>query len=342
MTLPHIRGALLEEIILRLLVSVGYRVVEPNEEGTRKGSAGLELSGRGEWHQVDGLAAFDHTPAFMYPLRLLVEAKCYMGNKPVGLEVVRNALGVLTDVRQSYSTLALTADEDVQLNRFNYHAAICSTSGFTGPAQRYAVAHQIFLIQYSNVPLMKPIAAMLTELAEHDIVSPTSQTQRSLRQALRQLLKEQDIPEHPAFTERGMRRIQEILLPAFRRIKGSYFGVLHGMYPIHLICERAFPDDLASHGDVLGCKVVRIHGDTWAFEPLDQSDAGEGPFRLQFDLPKRICVLLKDTRTPQEVARVKRGHFARLNLWGTIGGIRRSLELRLEDDWLARYLEGTS
>ncbi len=71
MLLPAVRGVLLKELVLYLLCLVGYRIVKPGEEGTKLGHSGLEVRGRGEWHQIDVLAAFDKTPAFMYPLRLM-------------------------------------------------------------------------------------------------------------------------------------------------------------------------------------------------------------------------------------------------------------------------------
>jgi hypothetical protein len=67
------RGIIFEEIVLLLLERVGYRIVVAPEDGTKTGPSGLEVQGRGEWHQVDALAAFDHAPPFMYPLRLVLE-----------------------------------------------------------------------------------------------------------------------------------------------------------------------------------------------------------------------------------------------------------------------------
>ena len=46
-TINHVRGAMLEEIVLKLLKDAGYRVVEADGEKIRNGSSGLELQGRG-------------------------------------------------------------------------------------------------------------------------------------------------------------------------------------------------------------------------------------------------------------------------------------------------------
>lgn len=147
--ISQIRGALLEEVVLFLLEKVGYSIIEfdpaqrPEETGLNGGHSGLEVKGRGTWHQIDALATFDYSPAFMYPLRLMVEAKCYKKDK-VGIEVARNAVGILKDISENYFTLNVRRRNVVQVPRYNYHSAIFSTSGFTSGAVEYSLAHQVF------------------------------------------------------------------------------------------------------------------------------------------------------------------------------------------------------
>ena len=88
--LSQIKGALLEEIILVLLKLIGYRVIDDksDEDGIRWRGAGLELQGRGGWHQIDAFASYERVPPFIYPIRLILEAKCYQ--QPVGIEIIRN------------------------------------------------------------------------------------------------------------------------------------------------------------------------------------------------------------------------------------------------------------
>ena len=99
-SIHQIRGALLEEIVLLLLARSGYRRILVGEEGTRNGPAGLEVEGRGTHHQIDALVTQLHSHAFVYPIRLLVEAKCQ--GKPVRLTVIRSAVGTLFDINQNY------------------------------------------------------------------------------------------------------------------------------------------------------------------------------------------------------------------------------------------------
>lgn len=92
----------------------------------------------------------------MYPLHLMVEAKCYASQRPAGVEVPRNSVGVLKDISENYFTYTRRGNA-VRGPRYNYSAAVFSTSGYTQGAVEYAIAHQVFLIQYENVPAIQPL-----------------------------------------------------------------------------------------------------------------------------------------------------------------------------------------
>lgn len=94
------------------------------------------------------MGTFRITPPFVYPLRLFVEAKCYASTK-VGIDIVRMGVGILNDINTNYSTVNLST-EQLSVKRYQYHYAIFSTSGFSKPAQRYAIAHKIHLIDLSS------------------------------------------------------------------------------------------------------------------------------------------------------------------------------------------------
>jgi hypothetical protein len=105
-----------------LLSRTGYRIVENGEDGTRMGPAGMELRGRGEWHQIDALVTPLYSLPFIYPLRLMVEAKCYAKERKTDVRIVRAAIGTALDVNQSYSKNGLGSD--IEMQQFNYHAAL--------------------------------------------------------------------------------------------------------------------------------------------------------------------------------------------------------------------------
>jgi len=159
-TASQIRGAMLEEAVLFLLKKVGYKIVRNPSDSIDSSDlqvnhSGLEVQGRGAWHQIDALAEQDQTPAFMFPLRLLVEAKCYPEQK-VGIPIVRNSVGVHKDISENYFTKYRRSGTHSAI-RFNYQSAIFSVSGYTKPAIDYAVAHQIFLIEYKGISVIEPV-----------------------------------------------------------------------------------------------------------------------------------------------------------------------------------------
>src|SRR5262245_13942324 len=106
----------------------GYKTVERagSDPTLHDGPAGLVVLGRGGRHQIDAVADFSITPAFSYPQRLLLEAKCYSDKYPVGLEITRNAVGVLKD---SCEYWVPGVDGFPAKARYHYQYALFSASG---------------------------------------------------------------------------------------------------------------------------------------------------------------------------------------------------------------------
>jgi hypothetical protein len=348
MRLPSARGVILEELVLHLLTLVGYRIVSPGEEGTQQGHSGLEVRGRGEWHQIDALAAFDRTPAFMYPLRLLLEAKCYARGRPVGIEVARNTVGVLKDISENYFTYTPlgSAGTAVQVPRFNYHAAIFSTSGYTSGAQRFAIAHQIFLIQYERVPLLEPVVVGLLSLAGQHILGldgNEAEISARLRSDIRQMLKEGESAVQgadSALSPDGFAHVRKNVVVPLLTIEGSYFGMLQGRWPMHLLSRRPLPEAAFAGQDEVACRVYGRDSDRWSFAPVGLQEGDASWFRLEFDIPAEVVGFVRAARgDPLALAAVKQEHFSYLDLAGRIGGIQRHVRLRLDEDWLEAYLK---
>src|SRR5437016_5882482 len=98
-----LKGYLLEEILAYLIRNTGYTLlvdpVQDPEQLELRGN-GLVVRGRGAVHQADVLGEFEWIPAFTYPIRLFVEAKCRRARTGIG--PVRGAVGVLNDINQHY------------------------------------------------------------------------------------------------------------------------------------------------------------------------------------------------------------------------------------------------
>jgi hypothetical protein len=127
-----------------LLRNSGYQLIvtaSPNS-GLAVNGAGLTVRGRGAEHQADVLGDFAFTPPFSLPIRMFVEAKYYRQARPVGLSLVRNAWATVVDINEFHVA-------DGPHGQYRYVYALFSRSGFTDDAQRFALAHQISLVDLS-------------------------------------------------------------------------------------------------------------------------------------------------------------------------------------------------
>lgn len=343
--ISQIRGALLEEAVLSLLTKFGYKTIEADpanpDSSLRGGHSGLDVRGRGSWHQIDALAAFISSPAFMYPLRLMVEAKCYQRNRTVGIEVVRNAVGVLKDISENYFSVPNRTGSEIQVPRFNYHSAVFSTSGFTSGATDYALAHQIFLIQYENVPVIQPLIDAIMSFDDDCITTLGKRSISEIRKRYRSVIRDQlyEIDMQQYLTEQGIELIDHALVNTLRRIGGSYFGMLQGRWPLHLLTSTPLPSE-AFNTDVVSCQVSGYETGEWKFTPMEHQRGERGWFELEFNLPETIANLVADNWGDREaVAHIKQEHFSYINLTGVIGGIQRSVKLELNRGWIHRYID---
>ena len=321
----QIKGLVLEEIILVLLGKAGYRILTKQDDPLifRDGKAGLEVQGRGEWHQIDALVGYDHTPAFLFPIRLGVEAKAYFSTdkskrNKVGIETIRNAVGVVKDINENYSSFFYKSfnkpSQQLKLKRYNYVYAIFSLSGFTENAQRYAVAHQIYLIQYYHNHLFNGIKDILIRLQGQ---SALEKQQSEIRQALRDFFRS---PKNDNYSYKlrnifgdEIELIQEIL-KEINHIGGSYFGLLNGEYPIHILSKNPITD-IADQYEYKADILVNENGEM----TIDLRDS-----ELCFDLPEVVRQILKD------VTEFERRNKYFINLSGIIGGMRRDIKIEFE------------
>jgi len=346
-TITQIRGALLEEAVLFLLEKVGYVTVDAGSlasrpvEGMRSGHSGLEVRGRGTWHQLDALALWRYSPAFMYPLQLIVEAKCYSSRRPVGVEIPRNAVGVLKDISESYFSFR-GRQRTFQAPRYNYVAAIFSTSGFSRGAVEYAVAHQVFLIQYEGVPVIQPLIDAIFEFDEECISIRGQNAIAAARRYYRAKLTEveESLPDRHSLTEKGRDLLDGSIAEACRQIRGSYFGMLQGRWPMHLLRTAPLPPS-AFLQDTVKCEVVGNDQGEWTFVPANTQRSENRWFELEFSLPQEVADLVAGSwDDPVAVANIKEEYFSYIDLSGKIGEIRRNIRLELDRDWIRKYIDG--
>lgn len=145
-----ISGYVLEEVVARMLRGSGYSLLtspQQDENYLLKDKHGLLVRGRGTDHQADALGDLVIPIPFSLPVRLFAEAKNRA--RPTGLDAVRNAASVITDVNQfqpQQRRIKVWRGDST----YHYRYSLFSTSGFTAPAQDFALAHQISLIDMSG------------------------------------------------------------------------------------------------------------------------------------------------------------------------------------------------
>jgi len=163
--------------------------------------------------------------------------------RPVGVEVLRNSVGILKDISENYFTTGIPGGIDFCSPRYNYTAAVFSPSGFTRPAMEYAIAHQVFLIQYKDVPTIQPLIDAIRRFNKRCIDGSNQKTISQVRTYYRQCLTRgcgsSDAPSE--LTWRGEQLLSDSV-QEYQRIDGSYFGMLQGQWPLHLLRKnRSLP-----------------------------------------------------------------------------------------------------
>jgi hypothetical protein len=353
-SINQIRGALLEEIVLLLLERSGYHRIHMGDEGTRSGRAGLEVEGRGSPHQIDALVTPIHSHAFIYPIRLMVEAKCE--TNPIGLATVRSVVGTLFDINQNFLARRLADGREVRIQRFNYHAAMFAVNGYSANAEQFAMAHQVFPIDYSHVAAMRPVVDALLALRIEDFREIAERRGKrnltEIRTGFRALLETRPVRMPVGlFSERGVAKVRDQLQPGINQLSGSYYGMIEGVYPVHLISRRPIPIEFIRRQGVIPCE-IRVSNDeqTWALEPSEVTADSPDFFRLEFTIPEFIAEMLS-TRTEEDgarqgppqwlrIAEVKANYMRFIDVTTVDEGQLIPFRLALDVNWLSRYVVG--
>jgi hypothetical protein len=308
-----LRGYVLEEVLAKLMQTSGYRLlVDKNQDpaALAHGRHGLLVRGRGTDHQADVLGELALPTPFSFPIRLFVEAK-YRKTDRVELADVRNARGVLDDVNERHSG-GSTGPDSMPLRRYQYQYVLFSTRGFTTPAQQYAMAQQISLIDLSSVAftgLLESVtqaASDLLQLAEDTVSTfPLGQMRTALRLALETWTA--DGLDAPTTETRALgaaqsnpaRHRERQLLPdgpladiannlATQPKSNLILGFPAAPFILALLPDNpaAFREYITKHAPDVRVNISRREGDghPWAIIPADGSQS----FRTRFTLPTTL------------------------------------------------------
>lgn len=282
--LPQVRGAILEEVLLYLLRRAGYRTIDlaGSDPTLQAGGAGLEVLGRGHRHQIDAIADYIVAQPFAHPQRLLLEAKFY--KKPIGIEVARNAIGVLKDVSEFWVTRH-GAPGTRPHRRYHYQYALFSASGYTKPAQSYAFAQDVYLIELQDNWAVRPILDAIQQLSVRDL-DPRGQHGRvqigigEVREAVRRRLRgsalDLQVPNPDALEEIVRRCLQ---------LDGALLGMINGQFPVFLVPFAPLDELFRTFARPFAVEIpvqIRFNDEAWFL------DAEDGRRLFAFDLPPAL------------------------------------------------------
>jgi hypothetical protein len=323
-TKSQVGGMLLEEVVLFLLEGSGYRTVTSSINDptltTERGS--LCVKGRGATHQIDAIADYRFPPPFGQPHRLLVEAKLL--DKPVGIGIVRNALGVHRDVSEYW--VSRQGHNRGHRPRHHYQYAIFSATSFSSYAQNYAFAHDIFLLTLNDSPFLQPVVAAVDGVAEQiadQINEDATLSLGDVRNAVRLRLD-----GRINFDDTLLDLEMNHFLETCAEIRFGLLGMLQGRLPILLVPHPGIhPENLNLVED------VRIFWDDhgWYIRRRNGTDL------FSFSLPKRLFELYADEGTlgPIQALNLKGEMMRSITAFQYLqGGESRIIELRLDEMWL--------
>ncbi|SOD12234.1 hypothetical protein [Pedobacter xixiisoli] len=156
MTTGQLKGALLEFTIRSLMLNCGFASVRPDGHYIfqQRGTGLFFINGKGAAHDADVLMEPPIQMPFSYPSRLLFECKSY--DKTIGLDVIRNALGLRYDINE-FEIVSEDSIKQRQNNRranyaisnrkrYQYQIGVASIEEFSKPAFEFAANNKIPLL----------------------------------------------------------------------------------------------------------------------------------------------------------------------------------------------------
>lgn len=330
----QVQGMLLEESLLYLLRFCGYTPITGvgKDHTLKKGRAGLEVRGRGENHQIDAIADFRVPQPFSNPSRLLIEAK--FKDRRIGINVVRNAVGVLKDVSEYWAT----GRPPQKCPRYHYQYAILASSGFSKQAEQYAAAQDVYLIPFAKGGFFTPVLDAIAALQPNG--ENTERTRRmelpmslsTLRRMVRDVLNERNV-EWRRRDERIPTQMN-MVIRAVREIEFSILAVTLNRLPLVLV-----PSPGVSLADLRDTVYVRIY---WNDEGWYLEEANARQRKLfSFDLPEALFKQYAEQNrlSPERAVQLKGEALAQLDALIVQDGRTRLIQFRLDQDWIRRVLQ---
>lgn len=323
------KGAVFEKVVRKLLEKNEYEKCSPDNE--QVDDCG-RVRGRGEWHQIDALGRWRYVVPFVYPIRLLCEAKFLNG--PADLPVVRNFVGVVKDISENYFVEDnQNIDKRMLSKRHTDCGAIFSVNGFTSNAERYAYAQNIFLVSYENNPVINSFKQAVEDVAQFLKISKKT-NRKQFTKWFEEAWKTQNSYPYRYDLARYVTNVGSfehylgLLQKEFEGVRTSVVGIASGIYPIHLLSRDDIPYELFRETDEQYFRPTYVRTDTGGyFFELHPSDLPN--LKFFFTIPQMILQKYRDS-----MRRFKKEFLEWIDVPVTIGRMRRILKLKLDTEWL--------
>jgi len=326
-SINQIRGMLLEEVILSLLQKTGYKTVESigNDGTLTEVSAGLAVKGRGTNHQIDAIADSLIQHPFSNPQRLLLEAKCYAVRRLVGIDVLRNAFGVLQDVNEYWVP---SQSASTERKRYHYQYAVFATSEFTKPVQEYAFAHDIYIVPLAKSAFLAPILNAIQQFPVTFLASHSNSRLKDLRTAVRNslLYNTDEISELFPRSDARHNALRQ-LIRENDKISGAFIATLGNSFPIFLVPKSAeILDSIPQH------QTIRIYWDNNGWYLKSQS----GKLLFSFDLPKQLFEMYASNGllSGSAALNLKEEYMSTIQAFRVDGEELKVINFKLDRDWI--------
>lgn len=336
----RVKGAMFEVIVKVLLFKSGYKQL-PSDPKYVKGD---KLRGRGAWHQIDAFGQFSYGIPFLFPIRLICEAK-YYGTIKVGLPQVRNFLGAYKDIQEVYHIENYGQSSQVLTKRYTDAAAVFSASGFTTLAQGYAYAQGIRLISYESNPLFLRIINLMEICIDNIYLENASRNINDFKSWFVRLLE----PLYPISQYNGTYYSGDQLRPlnnlkeALSNIKTSYLASIRGILPIHILSEMNIPWNIFTQTDQVLCEFyysierpnlfrLKVRDNNFGFYFSVPKEIVE-KYRRRFD-EESVTDVDSSLRERARMRSVKRELFTSIDVPVVHEGMRRIISFKIDESWL--------
>lgn len=176
-------GKAFEIFVKTILLNVGFSEITSDGLYVFDGAPGQMIQGLGQAHNADVLLDPPVQTPFYSRTRLLIECKDY-ANQKVGLNVLRSVLGLREDINNFNIVDVSMLEERRRQNRnpvmqraerFSYQVGVASMKGFTVPAQEFAAAYRIPLLEFDKMPFWGEFSQILYRMSRRYSYGPDYQ-----------------------------------------------------------------------------------------------------------------------------------------------------------------------